>query len=438
MNAKMNDNKDDTGLPLTALEQSITAGITYEDWLALTSELVVTGQPDSENPLDPDMPSGTEEKIALYVAGKLREMGFDVELHAKVPGRPNVIGTWAGEGDGPTLIVNDHLDTYPAGDATAWNMTGGNPYNPTVHGDKLYSRGTSDTRGNLACTLLAVKALRDNNVRFKGTLKVIYTVDEEKHGPNGAIYLLDELGIRADYEITAEPSGWTRSRDDWGIGVAVAHSGNCLLELTAQGTKSHLWRPDTGINAISKMAKLLTALESMQFTHEAPAYYGGTRPMVCPTRISAGVPREMQFTPAQCTTIIAVVGIVPGMTLDSILGDIGAVIARLEQDDADLRASVRQVPNSLFVPATMEVPEAQEPVASLTSAYKQVLGDAPVYYRKNAYCDTIRFSHAGIPSVTFGPGEDGWPPVNEYIHTPKAVPAAQVLALAIMRILGSV
>ena len=50
----------------------------------------------------------------------------------------------------------------------------------------------------------------------------------------------------------------------------------------------------------------------------------------------------------------------------------------------------------------------------------------------------IRFSHAGIPSVTFGPGEDGWPPVNEYIHTAKAVPAAQVLAHAIMDILRRV
>lgn len=433
----MNDKQNNDTQSLTVLEQNITAAITYEDWLSLTSELVVTGQPDSENPLDPDMPSGSEEAIALCVAGKLRDMGFEVELHAKVPGRPNVIGTWTGEGGGPTLIVNDHLDTYPAGDPTAWSKTGGNPYNPTVEDDKLYSRGTSDTRGNLACTLLAVKALRDNNVRFKGTLKCIYTVDEEKHGPNGAIYLLDELGIRADYEITAEPSGWTRSRDDWGIGVAVAHSGNCLLELVTEGTKSHLWRPDTGVNAISKMAKLLSKLETIQFTHEAPGYYGGTKPMVCPTRIGAGVPREMQFTPSECKTVIAVVGIVPGMTLESILGDIGAVIVQLAKNDPDFKSAVRQVPNSLFVPATMEVAETAEPVASLTSAYKQILGDAPVYYRKNAYCDTIRFSHAGIPSVTFGPGEDGWPPVNEYIHTPKAVPAAQVLALAIMRILGS-
>jgi acetylornithine deacetylase/succinyl-diaminopimelate desuccinylase-like protein len=420
--------------PLTPLQQRVAQSITHEDWLRLTRELVTTGQPDSENPLDPDMPSGSEEKIALCVADKLRGLGLEVTLHAKQPGRPNVIGTWS---DGPTLIVNDHLDVYPAGDPAGWTETGGDPYRPTMRDERLYARGTSDTRGNLACTLRAVKALRDTGVKLRGTLKCVYTVDEEKHGPNGAIYLLDELGLRGDYEITAEPSGWTRASDDWGIGIAVAHSGNCLIELNVEGTKSHLWRPDTGVNAISRMATVIAALEKLELTHTAPRLYGGTRPMVCFTRLRAGEPREMQFTPARCTAVAAVVGLVPGMTMASILEDVQRELARLAAADPTLKVAVRQVPGSLFVPATEELPVTQEPAASLARAYEKILGDAPVLYRKNAYCDTIRFSHAGIPSVTFGPGEDGWPPTNEYIHTPKAVPAAQVLALAMMRLLGA-
>ncbi|MFT3665460.1 M20 family metallopeptidase [Piscinibacter sp.] len=422
---------------LTALQQRIVQGITHEAWLALTRELVTTGQPDAENPLDPDMPSGSEEKIATCVAGKLRELGLDVQLQAKQPGRPNVIGTWTGTEPGPTVILNDHLDVYPAGDPAGWTETGGEPYRPTVRDDKLYARGTSDTRGNLACTLLAVKALRDAGVELRGTLKCIYTVDEEKHGPNGAIYLLEELGVRGDFEITAEPSGWTRSVDEWGIGIAVAHSGNCLVEITVEGTQSHLWRPDTGVNAITHMAKVVSALQLLELTHEEPELYGGTRPMVCFTRMRAGEPREMQFTPARAVAIAAVVGLVPGMTMESILTDIRRVLDTRMAADPTLKVHVRQVPGSLFVPATKEVPAHAEPVASLARAYQSVFGEAPMLYRKNAYCDTIRFSHAGIPSVTFGPGEDGWPPTNEYIHTPKAVPATQVLALAMLRLFGA-
>jgi acetylornithine deacetylase len=38
--------------------------------------------------------------------------------------------------------------------------------------------------------------------------------------------------------------------------------------------------------------------------------------------------------------------------------------------------------------------------------------------------------------VTFGPGEDGWPPVNEFIRIEKSVAATKILALAIMDVLG--
>ena len=72
----------------------------------------------------------------------------------------------------------------PAGDPTKWTMTGGNPYNPTSNGDRLYARGTSDTHGNLACTLVAVKAIA--------------------------------IGIKGDFEITAEPSGWTKPTGSYG------------------------------------------------------------------------------------------------------------------------------------------------------------------------------------------------------------------------------
>ena len=38
--------------------------------------------------------------------------------------------------------------------------------------------------------------------------------------------------------------------------------------------------------------------------------------------------------------------------------------------------------------------------------------------------------------MTFGPGEDGWPPINEYIRIEKSVAATRILALTVARILG--
>ena len=415
----------------------IAAEITEQRWLALARALIVAGQPAAENPLDPDMPPGREEGISEIVAAKLTDLGLDVEMISKRAGRPNVIGTLPGaDAKGPTLIVNDHLDTYPAGDPARWTKTGGDPFRPTRDGDFLYARGTSDTRGNLACTILALEAIRRAGVRLNGTLKCVYTVDEEKNGPDGSIFLLDEQGLAADYEITCEPTGWTRADGSWGMDIGVANSGHFLVEIETQGVKTHIWRPDTGTNAVTEMAALITALERVPFTYRPAQLAGGTPPMLTPVRIGGGVPGEMQFTPDRCTAVFAVVGLVPGMTRDSVLADIDAVAQSFANQRKDLVAILRPFPGALFVTGTHELSPSAEPAAAIARAYRQILKAEPRAYRKNAFNDTIRFAERGIPSVTFGPGEDGWPPFNEYIRIGKAVAATKILALAIIDVLG--
>ena len=45
----------------SALEHRVLGRITEQAWLDLTCELVPAGQPDAENPLDPDEPPAREE-----------------------------------------------------------------------------------------------------------------------------------------------------------------------------------------------------------------------------------------------------------------------------------------------------------------------------------------------------------------------------------------
>ena len=96
------------------LQETLVNGINEQEWITLTTEMVAIGQPNSTNPLDPDVPAGEEEAIALFVAGKLEAMGFEVSKHYSQEKRPNIVGVLKGTEDGPSLIINDHLDTYPA------------------------------------------------------------------------------------------------------------------------------------------------------------------------------------------------------------------------------------------------------------------------------------------------------------------------------------
>ena len=98
---------------LSSLEKRVLDRISEKRWMTLAAELIRTGQPRSGNPLDPDMPGGEEEAIAMLTAGKLEALGMEVQTLANVPGRPNVVATLKGTGVGPSLMMNDHLDTYP-------------------------------------------------------------------------------------------------------------------------------------------------------------------------------------------------------------------------------------------------------------------------------------------------------------------------------------
>ncbi|MGH1352539.1 MAG: M20 family metallopeptidase [Methyloligellaceae bacterium] len=421
---------------LTEVEKRVLGFITEEKWLALATEMIRTGQPVSGNPLDPDITTATEEAIAMLVAGKLEALDMEVEKYESVPHRPNIVGRVKGLGEGPSLMINDHLDTYPAVETERWDKCDGDPFRATRHGDWLYARGTSDTRGNLAAALLAAQALHAEGIRFNGDLIYCFTVDEEKNGPHGSMYMTNVVGLKADYSITAEPTAWGWDSDDWGIGISTANSGNCLIEITLEGIKSHIWRPDTGVNAIDLAGQLIPQLNNMTFQHEKTELMGHTPPCVSIVRIEGGLPGEMQFSPDRCRLVLAVVGIVPGMTMESVLSDISNVLESIFAGRNNVSFTAKQLPDSLFVEATIPVPENEQPCTSIKSTYKKLLGSQPRINRKNAFNDTIRFRQAGMNAVTFGPGEDGWSPINESISIKKSVTAAKIYALAIMDILG--
>ena len=114
-----------------SLQAFLIGCIDEQEWIDLTVEMVAIGQPNSTNPLDPDIPAGEEEAYALFVAGKLEAMGFKVKKYASQSKRPNIVGVLKGEGGGPSLMINDHLDTYPAVEPERWDKCDGDPFKAT-------------------------------------------------------------------------------------------------------------------------------------------------------------------------------------------------------------------------------------------------------------------------------------------------------------------
>ena len=87
------------------LLQKILSKIDKNEWLDLTKEMIKTGQPSSGNPLDPDILTCEEEPFALFVAGKLEAMGFEVTKYESQPRRPNIVGVLKGSEGKKSLMI---------------------------------------------------------------------------------------------------------------------------------------------------------------------------------------------------------------------------------------------------------------------------------------------------------------------------------------------
>ena len=157
--------------------------------------------------------------------------------------------------------------------------------------------------------------------------------------------------------------------------------------------------------------------------------------MLTPVRIGGGVAGEMQFTPDRCSAVFAVVGLLPGMTQESVLADIDAVVQSFARTRPGLAATLRPFPDALFVTGTRELPAVP---AGQGDRRRLPTGSGLRAAHLSQECVQRHhpFPGAWNPAVTFGPGEDGWPPINEYIRIGKAVAATKILALALVDILG--
>src|ERR1700722_11932784 len=64
-------------------------------------------------------PPGNERAAIEHLERYVSAAGFDTEILAEDPERPNLVATLDGEGDGPVLVLLGHVDTVLA-DASEW------------------------------------------------------------------------------------------------------------------------------------------------------------------------------------------------------------------------------------------------------------------------------------------------------------------------------
>jgi acetylornithine deacetylase/succinyl-diaminopimelate desuccinylase-like protein len=205
-------------------------------------------------------PPGNEEPAQELLAGRLRDAGFECELLAAEPGRPNLIARLEGGAEGQTLCMLGHVDTVPA-DPSEWTF---DPWAGDVVDGMVRGRGAQDMKDQVAAEVAAVCSLaRDGWRPAHGELKLVITADEEMGADKGAQWLCQEHPekVRADL-IVNEGGG-----DSFEVGgkrfypLCVGEKGVSRFWLRAHGVAGHASIPGLGDNALLKLAP---ALERMR------------------------------------------------------------------------------------------------------------------------------------------------------------------------------
>src|SRR3989339_11456 len=115
--------------------------------------------------IDSQNPPGNEKAIGDFIIKEMKPLGLDVRLVSYKKDRPNVIVTMKGslprkEAAREALLLTPHTDVVPIG--KGWKFS---PFGKDIVGGRIYGRGASDDKGNLACAMEAVRSLVESGYR---------------------------------------------------------------------------------------------------------------------------------------------------------------------------------------------------------------------------------------------------------------------------------
>ena len=336
-------------------------------------------QIDSVNPALPGGGSG-EGDMVDYIEQFFTALEIPCQRRQVLEGRSNILATLKGQDPGRILLFECHMDT-----ASAEIMTIP-PLEPHIREGLLYGRGSCDTKAGGVAMMLAMKQLKEANI--KPPLSIVYAgaVDEE-HLMRGSRALAADL--RPEAIVVAEPTD---------LEVICAHKGVVRFHLTVRGRAAHSSKPHLGINAISKMARLLNQIE----TALTESYAQREHPLVGPPTYSAGTIEggsQVNFVPDRCRVAIDC-RTVPGDSSASTLAEFQAIVDRATAEDPELDALV-DLP--FFTCGPVGTAEDTAIVRAALAACRAALGSGTTGGVPFA-TDGSAFSEQKVPTIILGPG----------------------------------
>jgi acetylornithine deacetylase/succinyl-diaminopimelate desuccinylase-like protein len=209
------------------------------DWQHIVDEAV--GRLQRLIQIDTTNPPGNEAAAADYLAGVLRDEGFEPVVLEKARGRPSVIARLSGRGARGPLLLQGHTDVVPA-DPSEWSHP---PFSGDLADGCVWGRGALDMKGALIMQLTALMLARRVGLRPAGDVIFCAVPDEETGGFAGAGFLVDEHPdlVRAEVAL-GEVGGFTLFAGNRRFyPIQTTEKTGCRVDITVRGLSGHGSQP---------------------------------------------------------------------------------------------------------------------------------------------------------------------------------------------------
>lgn len=374
---------------------------------------------------------GDPTRAHLWVTERLRDLGMTVS-HYAVEGRtaPLVLGVLEGRGEGPGILFDAHFDTVHARPED-WAR---DPWSAQVEDGVLYGRGAVDSKGTHIAMLAAIEAVVGSDAELDGPIYFMSDSDGED-GFRGAV-LMEDLGVRSRVGTVFSAEATSN------VGVEIAYPGISTWKVTAVGRTAHPTEPEKGINAISKVAKLVEAVDAGRLvTPKGDSEWFEPRVTIQAIRT---LPGGGWTVPGRCDVVISVMS-PAGTVLPEVEASIAAFLDELAREDGEVSYEFKVLPmgaGRLWLRPGESDPDAPG-VKALMDAISEVRGVNGEIRRFNGgWVDAVELMRDGpdgfgAPTViTFGPGDfEQAHQVDEHIRVAEVAEAADIYARTILSLL---
>jgi acetylornithine deacetylase len=368
---------------------------------------------------------GNEAGAQDVVAAELARLGFAVEripvpddiaarAGSGIPLVPyagrDVVGGRLGNGAGPSLLVNGHVDVVPAADRQLWE---GDPFGPARADGWLVGRGAGDMKSGFAMAFLAFEAalacapsLRDASLSF------VSVVEEECTG-NGALASA-HAGYVADTVFIPEPTG---------LDLLLSGIGVIWADLEVRGEAVHAQSAAQAGNAIEAALRLIAALRAL----EAELNEGSD--VRCATNIATFTAGDWRSSTPAVARLGVRVGFPRTLAPVDVQARVRATVEEAARNDPWLAQSPPRLTFLGFRAEGYALDPGHELVDAVARAHESVFGGRPGVLPGNATTDArFYLNQFDIPALCYGPRVRNIHGIDEAVELQSIVDGARVFA----------